>query len=301
MTEEKTRLTISMGDRVFERNIETEPEMQDSDIWGMSSPIPGAIILGTWEIYHLQKIALAATEGGHYQIFRSPDGVKFEMVHDHDTEIFNIFYIDEGVAVFSATDGWWVTVDTGLSWHPLDPGAAAFPRARSVAVLPYDEGEWVIFAYGNDKKVYVRDFPAGVWEEVYDSSELWTGKWWPAIAGGIAGVLLGVGPYLVRTDDLGDSFQSIQDFSPRVIESIVVSSQSNMPVYLIKTDHDGKHEMWWSWDVGDSVKLDETRFDVIEDAQTVVPTGTDSEMPFFVVSGRRAAVGRREYKIVRPE
>lgn len=294
MTEEKTRLTISVADRVFERPVETDPDMQDQDTWRMSSPIPGAIIINTWELYHLQKIVLAATETGHYQIFRSVDMKRFARVHDHSSEIFNIYYIDEGVAVFSATDGWWDSGDTGLNWDYLDDGVGA----RAAAVLPYDDADWLIFAYGIDKKVYARHYPTGTWAEVYDAAAVWSGKWWPAIAGGVAGVLVGVGPYLVRTDTLGSSWQIVQDFGDRVIKSIIVSSRSNMPVYLIETDLDGKSEMWWTYDVGDSVTLNETRFDVVDDAQAVIPTGQGAEVPTFAVFGRRTPESDRQHKII---
>lgn len=296
MTDENTRIALSIADRLFEKNLDTDPELLERDFWSVTDAIPCSIVINSWELYHLQKIVLVATEIGHYQIFRSIDMKRFTRVHDHATEIYNVYYIDEGVAVFSATDGWWDTGNTGLTWEYLDDGVGA----RSVTVLPYDEGDWIIFAYGTDKKVYARHYPVGTWSEVYDAGSVWSGKWWPAIAGGVAGILVGVGPYLVRTDNLGSDWQVVQDFSPRVVKNIVVSSRSNMPIYLIETDFDGKSELWWSFDAGDSVRIDETRFDVVEIAQTVIPTGGAEEDPLFALYGRRTAASNRELKLVRP-
>lgn len=291
---EKTRLTISVSDRILERNFETDPVLQDHDIWTSSSPLSGVVIINTWEIYHLQKIVLVVTESGHYQIFRSVNMKRFSNVHDHATEIYNIFYIDEGVALFSATDGWWSTTTAGVSWNYLDDGVGA----KAVATVQIADGEWEIFACGVDKKIYARNYPTGTWSEVYDATILWSGKWYPAIAGGVAGILVGIGPYLIRSEDLGESWQVVQNFEDRVVKNIIVSSRSNAPVYLVETDLDGKSQMWWTRDVGDSVTLDETRFDAVEHAQSVIPTGGDTETPKIVMFGRRTPTSDKVYDVI---
>lgn len=292
MTIEHTRLTVSISDRLFERDVDTDAEL-DCDTWGMSTPIPGAVIINSWEIYHRQKIILVATDTGRYQIYRTLDMKTFTKVHDHATEIYNIYYIDDGLAVFSATDGWWYTSDSGLTWTYLDAGVGA----RAAMVLNYDDLDWMIFAYGIDRKIYARHYPTGSWSEVYDVGAAWSGKWSPAIAGGSPGILVGAGPYLIRSEDLGVSWQTVQDFSPRIVKKVLSSTRSNTPVYMVEVDVDGKSEIWWTYDMGDSVTLDEIRFDVIEDAQAVIPTGQSSEVQKFVVFGRRTPESDYQHEI----
>lgn len=279
---ENTRLIISSSDRVFERSIAPQ-ELEPAAIWTASPPIPGARIIGCWELYNLQKTLLVVTESGHYQTFWSPNMEKFTKTHDHESEIYNIYYIDEGMAVFSASDGWWYTHSSGVAWSYLDDGVAA----KAAIVIPYDDEEWVIVAYGVDKKIYVRHYPVGTWSEVYDTTSIWAGKRYPTISGSAPGILIGVGPYLIRTGTLGSSWEVVQDFSPSIVKNVIVSGQTKVPVFAIETEADGKSEVCWTSDLGDTVTPDEKRFAVSLGAQSVIPTGETDQINTFVVLGRR--------------
>ena len=70
--------------------------------------------------------------------------------------------------IFCATDGWWVTTDTGLTWSELILGALV-PKARSVAVVGLQENLWALVAYGEDHKIYHSQYPGGEWVVAYDT------------------------------------------------------------------------------------------------------------------------------------
>lgn len=306
---ERPRLTLSVSDRILEREIipDDDPIMADgmefaakrgANVWTASSPISGVEIVNSWEIFHRIKLVLTRTEAGHFELARSINSVRFNRVHDHATEIYNVYYIDEGVAVFAATDGWWHTTSTGKTWAEL---AYAVPGARNMAAVQTGEVEWALLPYSTDKKIYSMVYPFdGAGSEVFDSTSIWTGKWHPAIAGNVVCVLAGVGPYLIRSEDLGETWSVIQTFGEsEIIKSITVSTRSNMPTFLIETDTDGICKFYWSEDAGDSLVLNETRFEAISDVQSVIPTSKEDEAPMFVILGKRSQDSPSEYKIVR--
>ena len=110
MSEEVSKLVIASGDRIMSRALGDEGT-PTTDAWQVSSPIPGARIINTWQIYNNIWLALTVTENGHYCIYRTINLQKYILVHDHATRIFNIFYVDDGHVLFSADDGWWATTD----------------------------------------------------------------------------------------------------------------------------------------------------------------------------------------------
>ena len=184
MEEELPRVVLAASDCVMNRAVGLNVELEtESNLWQQSGQIPGVRIINTWEVYRNIWLVLTKTESGHYQILRSIDLQRYSMVHDHLTEIYNLFWLDDGHMIFCAADGWWVTTDTGLTWSALVLGPLV-PKARSVAVVGLQEKLWSLVAYGEDHKLYHSDYPDGEWVMAYDTTAIWPNKWYPAIAGG---------------------------------------------------------------------------------------------------------------------
>jgi len=300
MADEIPKLVISTGEHLASRALGEQGPATDS--WELSSPIPGVRIINTWQVYQLIWLALVKDEAGHYQIFRSIDLHNYTLVHDHATEIYNLFWVDDGHMIFCATDGWWVTTNTGVTWSELTLGAL-IPRARTMAVVGLQDQLWSLVAYAEDHKIYQSDYPGGEWEEAYDTTAIWSDKWYPAIAGGPAGILAGAGGILLRSTAAGvaGSWSKIQDLSDQgVIKSIVVSNQSNLPVFLITIESPNAEydQVNLSYDLGDSLVADSNRIGEVASVQAVTPTGTNEVVTQFAVLGKKAADLAHTYRII---
>ena len=101
MADEIPKLVISTGEHLASRALGEQGPATDS--WELSSPIPGVRIINTWQVYQLIWLALVKDEAGHYQIFRSIDLHNYTLVHDHATEIYNLFWVDDGHMIFCAS------------------------------------------------------------------------------------------------------------------------------------------------------------------------------------------------------
>jgi hypothetical protein len=262
--------------------------------WNLSRPIPGYRILNTWEIYHGMWLVLTLAENDHYCLFRSTDKSRFVLVHDHASTIFNLFFVDHGIALMSAEDGWWVTDDTGLNWVQF---SADGPDSKS-AVLVQAASTTYIIAYGEDHKIYKFEYPSGSWIEVLDTTSLWVYKWYPAIAGGPVGILAGVGQKILRTTDMGDTWKTLHEVTG-IVKNIVVSNQSNLPIFLIEVESEsGISTIYRSYDLGDSLVQDIHRVGLTSDVQSVYPTGESQTQTQFVIVGQRESGGATTLRII---
>lgn len=301
MTDELPTLTISASDRIMTRPIEQDPESPryEQDQWEVSQPLPGVRIINSWQIYHKMWLVLAVTDSGIYNIFLSV-GSRFTLVHSHPSKIYNLFYVDDGHCLFCAADGWWATTNTGSTWTELNLGVSP-PTARALAIIGLSTGSWALVAYGEDHKIYRAVYPGGEWAEVYDSTSIWADKWYPAIAGGPAGILAGAGSKLLRSLDAGETWTVMRDLGS-VIKSIVVSNQSTTPVFAVTvepTPGSDIDKIYLSYDLGDSLAEDANRAGSISSVQSVVPTGTNEVQTMFTVLGKRAADStKQDYKII---
>lgn len=306
MTEELPTLTISASDRIMTRPIEQDPESPryEQDQWEVSKPLPGVRIINSWQIYHKMWLVLAVTDGGIYNIFLSVGG-RFTLVHSHPSKIYNLFYVDDGHCLFCADDGWYFTVNTGTAWTEADEdvlGAAAYsPVAKAMAVIGLSTGSWALVAYAEDHRIYRAVYPGGEWDVAYDTTAIWTDKWYPAIAGGPAGILAGAGSKLLRSLDAGETWTILRDLGS-VIKSIVVSNQSTTPVFAITvepTPGSDIDKIYITYDLGDSLAEDANRAGSISSVQSVVPTGTNEVQTMFTVLGKRTAdSAKQDYKII---
>jgi hypothetical protein len=297
MTAEVPMLVISANDRIISRPVVAEAE-DTSHQWAISSPIPGYRIINTWQIYNKIWAVLARAEGGNYNIFRSLDLHRYTLVHSHASEIYDIYYIDDGHAIFCAADGWWATTDAGVTWDEVEE-LTTLPTG-ALAVVQLEEHLWALVAYGWDRKIYYAEYPGGDFAEVYDATGV-LGKWHPAISGGPVGVLAGAGDKLLRSDDAGENFYVVQTVEGTV-KSVVVSNQSNQPVFLITVEPAAgdTDKLYWTYDLGDSLVQDLSRVGPVSSVQSVTPTGSGEPQTMFAVMGRRAAGQAASCKILTP-
>jgi hypothetical protein len=294
---ETSKLVVATNERIMSRDLESVIE---DTYWELSDPIPGVRIINTWQIYHMIWLVLTKTESGHYQIFRSENMQNYSLVHDHGSEIYNLFWLDDGHMIFCAADGWWVTTNTGLTWSELTLGALQ-PQARACAAVNLEERLWSLVAYGIDHKLYHSEYPGGEWSVALDMTAIWTDKWYPAVSGGPAGVLAGAGSKLLRSTQAGapGTWQQIQQVDG-IIKSIVASNQSNTPTFLVVVENvDGSADRFYlSYDLGDSLEQDMTRIDSVSSVASVIPTGTDNPSTTFAVIGKRTADQVPTYRLI---
>jgi hypothetical protein len=220
-------------------------------------------------------------------------------VHTHDTEIYNIFYLDDGIALFSADDDWWITTNTGLLWERMNLNEPC--PAYTAVIVPMDEFDWYIIAVGFDRVIRKLRYPntGDGWEVLLDLSHI-ESSFEPVVAGNAVCVIAGAGSRLWRTDFLGeDGWGLIHDFgASSYVKRLVVSGYSSRPVFLAEVYKNGKSEIWWSKDAGDTWIMNETRYDTIESAQAVIPTANDIEKAIFAVVGRRDSGTGYETKLI---
>lgn len=284
---ETSKLVLLSKDRVFSKIVRENGVLNESDhTWLMSSPVPGTT-LKTWEIYQKVQIVLSKADSGNYQIFRSINLITYLLVHDHATEIYDIFWVDEGHMVFSATDGWFETTDSGLTWPQM---ALATLPAKAFAVIRHIDGSQNWIVYGLDQKVYVADYPDGAWQEVLDTTATNSGRWYPAMAGSSVCILAGAGPYLFRA--MGEDpatwtlIKTLDDGG--IIKNIRISDFSRVPMFFIIVENPNGDHVFISRDLGDSMTEElGTRIDPKMAIESIVPTLTDSTRTTFTVVGRR--------------
>ena len=131
---------------------------------------------------------------------------------------------DEDVLVpeyddWTVIDSWWPipdpdeTVPEYDNWMWLGAlGAAAYsPVAKAMAVIGLSTGSWALVAYAEDHRIYRAVYPGGEWDVAYDTTTVWTDKWYPAITGGPAGILAGAGSKLLRSLDAGETWTVLRD------------------------------------------------------------------------------------------
>ncbi len=352
MAEELPQVVLAASDSLIHRLVGSDEEFEmESDVWTQSAQVPGVRIINTWQVYMGVWLVLVKTEDGKFQILRSEDMRRFSLFCNYPSEIYNLFWIDDGIMVFCASDDWWFTTDTGLTWIHLVHGTVC-PRARSMALIPIQQGTWTLVAYGDDRKIYAYSFaivagtnldgevpeytswdqvpavtPApdpnakvleydswadtspwtdayqapGEWTELYDTSEIYLGRWFPAIAGGPIGVLAGAGPYLLRYDPGADSWATIFSVPSGIIKAITISDQSRKPSFMIVVEPTSEGQidkLYWTHDMGDSLEEVLNRVGTLSSVQSVIPTGTNEPKTMFAVLGRRQVGGKSHYKLV---
>jgi len=350
-SEEVPKVVLAGSDRLMHRDVGSGVEVEtESNIWTLTQPVSGCMTINTWQIFKGIRLVLTKTEPGHYQILRTANNLRsFSLVHDHASEIYNLFWLDDGHMIFCASDGWWASIDSGMNWLQLwfEIGV----EARSLAVISLSDSSWRLIAYGFDHKIYETDYsstfhpatvvpeyddwddvpvlseepdpivevpeyddwgdvptfadlnPGDGWTEAYDTTTIWSEKWYPAIAGGAVGILAGAGSELIRSSEAGtaDSWESVQAVDG-IIKSITSSNQSNTPAFLITVEplDSGTTQidkLYKTSDLGDSLQELSNRVGIISSIQSVIPTGENEPSTSFVALGRRSAGESPTYKM----
>lgn len=328
MAEELPILVMAANNRLLSRTIGSiSPEAAEHNRWAISSPMPGVRVLQTLKTFKDMWIVLVVTEAGNYDIFWSHHLQNFTLVHSHVTRIYGIFLLDSGRAVFSAADdGWWETIDAGRTWGELGsyyavpefdepvpeyddwtyvpdlPGepdlgvivpefdswaAWGEPVSEAAAFIQTPTG-WRFLACSN-RKIHEREYPDGQWAEVYATTTYFD-KWYPAIAGGPVGILAGMGNKLLRSETGAEgTWQEIRTVDG-IIKNILISNQSATPEFLITVEsYTGDLETTYiTNDLGDTLRLYETRLNSRSAVQSVVPTGTNEIQTMFARTGKRS-------------
>lgn len=298
MSDEIPLIVMAQGEKIVSRGI-VEDEDDPRSAWQVSSPIPGNQIINSWQIYKNIWVVLAKSDAGKYCIFRSINRRKYNLVHEHDVKILNMFWLTDGQMIFSAEDGWWIGKKSGLTWEEISFETAI--QAQNMAIIPTDEGEWAFVAYAVDKKIYYCEYPGGDWEVAYDATNVLE-RFIPAIAGSAIGILAATGKSLIRSVGLGapGTWIKIQDLE-MYITDIIISDRSNTPVFLLTTEsEDGSdiQKLFWSYDLGDSLIPEVSRLGSVTAAQSVIPTGENELRSQFVVLARRQPEAATTLRII---
>lgn len=273
------------------------------------SPIPGTTVVSSMEIHRGILLTIVRSASGHYEIYRSYDSIHNELVHCHSSEIYKIVQIDMGVAIFSASDGWWLTIDDGTMWYQISD---THPARSFVVIRPMMENDIILYAYCDDRKIYTGEFslalnlftwedPACVtsggipaapisrfsdfveWHELYDTGEI--GLWYPAMDGSAIALLVGAGNRLLRYEK---STWKVVQVVDGIISHISISDQMQIPVFMITIEKpSGSNDFRWTYDIGDSLVQDINRVFPHMHSEGVIPTGDSETESLFVFSGKR--------------
>jgi hypothetical protein len=207
-------LSIIEGKKYILGSFDTEMK-----IWWKSEPFPGDVsrIGQPLHVYGSSHVCICNMADGTYSIYRSNnEGKSWSQVYNTASTIYSIQLIDYGWAIASTSTGWiHSSADSGTTWTSLSsqaPGCKNFINISSDVFFGHDgDSVWKSLDHGaNWSKVlsrtrwYSKPFHLGnSWGSGWFS---WTGKSYPAIAGEDETVLVGFGPYLVISEDLGQTW-----------------------------------------------------------------------------------------------
>lgn len=285
------RVAFMSGERLAVMPVRSPTD--EYTLFTFSAPIPGKRSIAMLEVYYNTMLVVTLSDTNKYTIHRTNDFQTFSLVHTHDTEIYGIFKISPGHAIFSAEDGWWETTDTGDTWTQL---SADGPKARAAVITGHPDltSFRAISAYGEDRKLYYYELPSDTWEMAYDTEV--TGVWYPALDGAHVGLLAGAGNMLLVSTDMGKTWAE-KTIAGGIIKHISATDKSAAPAFLIAVETpasdsspspEGQCKLYWSYDLGDSLAPDVNRIDPAISVSSVFPTGGDARQITMSVMGRKS-------------
>lgn len=185
--------------------------------WWKSLPFPGDVesIGDPTHVYGQYHVCIVKMRDGSYSIYRTHDsGKTWTNVYNTPDTIYSITSIDYGWVIASTSTGWLESkLDSGLTWTKISNFA---PGCRTVINV----GDDILF--GHDGNRIWRSFDyAKTWSIVLDQTSWkskplhysWaeytfsrTGYSYPALAGINKTIFVGFGPYLIISDDLGETW-----------------------------------------------------------------------------------------------
>jgi len=186
--------------------------------WWKSEPFPGSIedIGEPIHIYGQYHVCIVKKTDGTYSIYRTRNaGKSWIEVYNTSYIIYTLAMIDYGWVIGSTSHGWIESrIDSGYTWSEISTFA---PNCKTIINIDDD----VLFAHDGRKIWRSTDF-AHTWSKVLDSARWtsepyhwgesssrdfsWNSDSYPAIAGANQSILVGFGPYLVISTDVGKTW-----------------------------------------------------------------------------------------------
>ncbi len=195
--------------------------------WWKSAPLPSDVIdIGDaiW-VYGSYHLVLAELSDGSQVVYRSPNyGQNWFESWIPPSRVHKMVRVDYGRALVSAEDGWYETINTGLSWDKVSNDAVScddFCQIGNDIILGHD-GRYVWKS---------EDF-ARHWNKVLDCETVieffsyHQAPIYPCISGTNSRVAAGIGDFLAASDNQGDDWyhwQTLKFNGKRIIRKIIVT------------------------------------------------------------------------------
>lgn len=187
--------------------------------WWKSESFPGAIdiIYKPIHVYGQYHCCIVKMLNGTYSIYRTKNmGKSWTSVYNTSDKIFTLTTIDYGWIIGSTSSGWIESkLDSGYTWTEI---SAFAPGCKTVINI----GDDILFAH-DGTKIWRSTDMAKTWSVVLDKNRWlskplhpewsscyfsFTGVVEPVLAGINSTIFAGFGPYLVISDDNGDTWMT---------------------------------------------------------------------------------------------
>lgn len=185
--------------------------------WWLSNPLPGRVasIIDVDWAYGQYHVALCLMENGTYSIYRSNDyGINWQEVWNTSSRLYKVIQLDPGWLVCSASDGWYASYNSGLSWRRISDLAPGCKEAVNL-------GDDTVIAH-DGRDVWKSTDGCVTWRKVFDHrgtrinvvhGRYYTYKLdcdsYPALDGHGDQVLIGSGKMLFISDDRGETWNEM--------------------------------------------------------------------------------------------
>jgi hypothetical protein len=189
----------------------------DFKVWWKSEPFPGDVetIYEPIHVYGQYHACIVKMIDGTYSIYRTKDmGKSWVNVYNTPDIIYTLFSIDYGWVIGSTSTGWIESkTDSGYTWTKISSFASG---CKTVINIDDD----ILFAHDGMSVWKSEDF-AHTWKKILSASSWYSKSYYydqgskyyyydgvsaPALAGINTCILVGFGPYLVLSDDLGENW-----------------------------------------------------------------------------------------------
>lgn len=217
--------------------------------WWKSEPMPAGVleIIDNEWAYGQYHVAIAKMVDGTYSILQSGDyGKSWYVRFNTSAHLLTVTRIDYGWLLVSASDGWYVSYDSGTTWAKI---SAQAPNCQTVVTM----GDDVLFAH--DCSHIWKSVNKGVnWAQVLNCHDIihdsyhggtsrttWTGTVYPALAAANGVLVAGCGPYLVVSSNLGVSWTMPWPWfwDPRTLIPWLVPHANRRILQIVHTDTTG--------------------------------------------------------------
>lgn len=188
--------------------------------WWRSASFPDDIenIKKGFHIYGRTHLALAQRKDGRWAVYRSKNyGIDWERIFlaEVGEKIYDIVLITFGRAILNTSLGFYETVNAGTTWTlvlglPSAPNAPAFCNIGGGDVLMCTDGRYIWRSINIARSwAAVCDMTTVKHENYIGQTCYYSGLSSPCIAGACGRVFVGHGPFLVRSDDGGLTFERV--------------------------------------------------------------------------------------------